>query len=257
MAFWSGETIKARLPTLIDKPDVDCIDGAAYMLKVGPEYYVSATELDPDRNTRTMKTLSADECFAIPGGQFALVLTEEAVTVPITALGFFSIRSRAKWKGLINVSGFHIDPGFCGRLTIAVYNAGSFPIHFRRGEPEFLIWLADLDPEASVKYSKHANTRVTKIDASVLNQAPGKTQSLQSLAARIDRVNDELGKRIDALEQFKSIAKWIVAAVVGALIGLAVKSWYDAYAHTTAPQSPPAVSTPQAPPAPSQAPAKQ
>jgi dCTP deaminase len=47
--------------------------------------------------------------------------------------------------GLINVSGFHVDPGFYGKLIYAVYNAGPSEIHLSRGTEMFLIWFADLD----------------------------------------------------------------------------------------------------------------
>lgn len=41
MAFWSGETLEERLPTLVSPFDADSIDCAAYTLHVGHEYYVS------------------------------------------------------------------------------------------------------------------------------------------------------------------------------------------------------------------------
>ena len=51
-------------------------------------------------------------------------MTKESIEVPLDALGLISIRSKYKLKGLINVSGFHVDPGFRGSLVFAVYNAG-------------------------------------------------------------------------------------------------------------------------------------
>jgi dCTP deaminase len=52
---------------------------------------------------------------------------------------------------LVNVSGFHVDPGYHGQLTFAVFNAGPVPIHLKRGQPIFLIWYASLDRETAVK----------------------------------------------------------------------------------------------------------
>jgi dCTP deaminase len=66
------------------------------------------------------------------------------VTVPAAAIALISIRARTKFKGLVNVSGFHVDPGYRGQLTFAVFNAGPVPIHIRRGQPIFLIWYARL-----------------------------------------------------------------------------------------------------------------
>lgn len=55
--------------------------------------------------------------FTIPKGQFALLITEEIVKVPNNALAFISFKAKYKYKGLINVSGFHVDPGWYGKLT--------------------------------------------------------------------------------------------------------------------------------------------
>ena len=57
-------------------------------------------------------------------GQFAFLLTDEIVEVPDSAMALISIKAKIKWRGLINVSGFHVDPGFKGRLIFSVYNAG-------------------------------------------------------------------------------------------------------------------------------------
>ena len=61
----------------------------------------------------------------IPPGQFGLLITEEVVQVPMDAIAFISIKAGIKFRGLVNVSGFHADPGFSGKLKFAVYNAGS------------------------------------------------------------------------------------------------------------------------------------
>jgi hypothetical protein len=45
---------------------------------------------------------------------------------------------------LINVSGFHVDPGWCGKLIFSVYNAGPASVHLSRGEELFLILYSDL-----------------------------------------------------------------------------------------------------------------
>ena len=68
MTFWSGPTIEQRLSTLVDVPDPSCVDGAAYTLKVGAEYYVTPTDQTSDPKTRTLQTLAPGQAFAIPPG---------------------------------------------------------------------------------------------------------------------------------------------------------------------------------------------
>lgn len=242
MTFWSGETIRQRLSTLIKPFDDKCIEGASYAMKVGAEYYISPTEVDSDRSTRTVKTLGTGDAFAIPAGRFALVLTEEIVTLPINALGLFSIRSRVKWKGLVNVSGFHIDPGFSGRLTIAVYNAGPTPIHLRRGDPVFLVWFADLDALASAKDAKDTKGLRNQISTDVLNQAPGEGESLQGLSAKISAVEQNQTRLM------------VTASTLLALLGSVLIAYLISSLKPAAPPAPPAVSasqpTPPLPPTP-------
>ena len=50
--------------------------------------------------------------------------------------------------GLVNVSGFHVDPGWEGPLIFAVFNGGPSPVTVKRLDELFHIWFADLDDAA-------------------------------------------------------------------------------------------------------------
>ena len=63
--------------------------------------------------------------------------TREEVRIPSNVLAFISIKASVKFDGLVNISGFHVDPGFHGRLKFSVYNAGSQPIFLQIGQPAF------------------------------------------------------------------------------------------------------------------------
>jgi dCTP deaminase len=220
MAFWSGEKLRDRLPDLVDPRDPDLIDCAAYTLRVGPEYYVTPTDQTPDPKSRSLKLLLENEAFAVPPGQFAYLQTEEVVSVPHDAIAFISIRARIKWKGLINVSGFHVDPGFRGRLTYAVFNAGPSPIHLRRGEPCFLIWYADLD---RVSRSVKNTSTQERIDLLFLNSVSGELYSLDGLAKRIRETEKDLGLRISSLERRQGIMTVAAGVILTIATGLAIK----------------------------------
>src|SRR6266581_2680956 len=143
--FWSGETLNERLAPLIEPFAPERIDCAAYTLSVGPEVYVSPNDQTADPTTVTVRKLAPGDAFTIPPGQFAFLLTEEVVAVPSNALAFISIRAKTKFRGLVNVSGFHVDPGYRGQLTFAVFNAGSKSIVLDLDQQIFMIWFADLD----------------------------------------------------------------------------------------------------------------
>lgn len=48
---------------------------------------------------------------SIEPGEFALMLTDELIHVPEDLVGFISVRFGYKRRGLVNISGFHVDPG--------------------------------------------------------------------------------------------------------------------------------------------------
>lgn len=179
MSFWRGETLTKKLPSLIKPFDPKAIDCAAYTLHVGNEIYISPDRKvkNPDRHTR--QTLTKGEGFAIPPGQFAFLLTEETVMVPNDALAFISIKGRIKFKGLINISGFHVDPGYSGKLLFSVLNAGPRPLHLRHGQELFLIWYADLDGPTG---QKKQDRGFDGIDPELINGISGEILSLQSLS---------------------------------------------------------------------------
>jgi dCTP deaminase len=127
MAFWRTETMHERTPAehLVDPYREEHVTRSAYELCMGSEAFITSSA------DKVKITLADRESLVIPPGQFALLLTEERIKVPLNAIAFISMRFGVKRRSLINVSGFHVDPGFEGRLKFSVYNAGSSPITIR------------------------------------------------------------------------------------------------------------------------------
>src|SRR5437879_5393875 len=128
--FWSSEKLKERLvaETLFEPCDLKNVKNGAYELGLGSEAFVTSD------GTATKSEILAGKQLIIPPGQFGLLVTEERVTIPVDAIGFISIKTGVKFRGLVNVSGFHVDPGFSGKLKFAVYNAGSQSIILDRSQ---------------------------------------------------------------------------------------------------------------------------
>ena len=207
--FWSGETLNRRGKTLIHPFDSSRVDCAAYRLSVGPEIYVSPNDQTTDPTTVTVRTLTDREAFTIPPGQFAFLLTEEIVSVPADALAFISIRAKTKFRGLVNVSGFHVDPGYRGQLTFAVFNAGPVPVHLKRGQAIFLIWYAGLDYETTFK--KNGNTH-EGIDPQIVTSIAGELQSFAGISKKVNDVEKSLRDRIHDVE--KKQVKFTVISLI-------------------------------------------
>lgn len=210
--FWSGETLRERLASLIEPFSRDRIDCAAYTLAVGPEVYVSPNEDAVDPTTVTVRKLAQGEAFTIPPGQFAYLLTEERVFVPADAVAFISVRTKIKFRGLVNVSGFHVDPGYRGQLTFAVFNAGPVPIHLKRGQLIFLIWYASLDRESALKKDSPAREG---IDTEVISAIAGELQSFAGLSKKIKEVDKALSDRVHSIEREQTYYRLVAFVVLG------------------------------------------
>jgi len=195
MPFWRGETLNERLSSLVDPFDADAIDCAAYTLRVGGEVYVSPDRQVGDPSRHTKQRLEPGQGFVIPPGQFAFLLTAETVTMPDNAIAFISIKARLKFNGLINISGFHVDPGYRGKLLFSVLNAGPKPLHLIEGQPLFLIWFADLDGVTEMK--KHG-PGFDGIEPQLLNGISGEIRSLQSLSDEQRALEKRLDERLNA-----------------------------------------------------------
>lgn len=217
--FWAGEKLKDALRDLIVDFDEGRCDRATYRLRVGPEVYTSPTGLPDDPRSKTKIQLGPDEGFTIPAGQFALLLTEERVEVPYHALAFISMRARYKFRGLVNVSGFHVDPGFKGRLIFAVFNAGPGPVHLARGEECFHIWYASLADASPFPIKPGYET----IPSEIINPIAGEIQSFAGLDAKISENDKKLTDRIVSMEREQALIRWAAALVIGALVTIGLR----------------------------------
>lgn len=209
MTFWSGEKLFARLPLLVSDYTEHRIDCAAYTLRMGKQYYLSAPE--SGAATNKLRQLADGESLTIPSGQFAILLTEETVTVPAGVIAFISMKTSLKGRGLVNVSGFHVDPGYSAPLRFSVFNAGPSPILIRRGEDCFLIWYADLDHE-DVKYIKKESQ----------NREYAKGISSRDISSLIGPVTtiSVLAEKIEQLSNTQYWMKWFIGVLsfVGAIV---------------------------------------
>lgn len=202
MAFWSGEKLSQRLNTLIVPFDQEHIDCAAYTLCLGEEAFVTDDKKGPPR--RSSMQIKDKEYILIPPGQFAFLLTKESVKVPNDAIAFISMKAKYKFKGLINVSGFHVDPGWEGKLIFGVYNAGSKSIGIKYGSELFLIWYSDLDRNSSKVRPRTTNPQMS-IPTQLIDEMDGHVFSPISLEKKIHETNGKI----------TNVRVWIAGVGVG------------------------------------------
>ena len=148
MSFWTTQRIREALasetPPVLNA-NIERVNNACYEMALGTEAFVTSAQ-------GTKQIFELGDQVQIPPGQFGLLLTEEELSMPLDLLAFISIKASKKMSGLVNVSGFHVDPGFQGRLKFSVYNAGSEPIVLEVGEPLFPIWFYRLQEDNEDDY---------------------------------------------------------------------------------------------------------
>jgi dCTP deaminase len=207
MPFWSGEKLLANQHVISDfSPDrVDC---NSYTLRMGNCYYVT-----PDSEAKEAPTkifLNPGHPFSIPPGQFGYLLSKEVVTIPHDTMAFISMRTGIKWQGLINVSGFHVDPGYKGKLIYAVYNASPSPVQLCENDPVFKIWFASLDRESGPEHI-FKQKAVQDISNELIRGMSREIFSLQSIAEKIRNLQP-------TIDQLTFIWRAIIIGVVAAVI---------------------------------------
>lgn len=178
MAYLGTKDLEQLLPHCIDKFNKENIKSVAYELCLGDEVFVTNSkgeikQILDEKNSQIV----------IKPGQFALLLTDEVITIPDDILAFISIKFSQKIKGLINVSGFHVDPGFNSKLIFSVFNAGPANIVLDKGSPYFLIWFSKLSTPSTPYKGKHKDQ--TSISGDMINNLNGELASPNILLERI------------------------------------------------------------------------
>jgi dCTP deaminase len=140
MAFLGGEIIKARKADLFEEGfcDDDLVNQCSYDLRLGDEYYISGHRM-PERLSERKPYIS------LAPGEFAILTCHERLQLKPEVMAFITLRNRFKMQGLVNISGFHVDPTFKGRLVFAVQNVGPNDIRLERLRPTFTIFFSDVE----------------------------------------------------------------------------------------------------------------
>lgn len=209
----------------------DRIENCSYELSMGPQALLTGED-------QIRRDLADGEQLRIPPGHFAQLLTEETVRIPPDALGLISMKSKVKRLGLVNVSGFHVDPGFHGRLRFSVYNAGPAPVYIFRGTPTFLIWFAALDaPTPPKDLYEGPGGRLAFTDQDTI-EMQGDVFTPQVLAGRVMDLERKIGWR-------HQLWNYIITALIGGVIGGLITLGLQAISSNPEPVTPPAL--PQTP----------
>ena len=172
-----------------------------YDLRLGAEAFVSDRE--------TPMVLGATNPFvSIKPGEFAILTTHERLKLPSDILGFISLKFTWASRGLINISGFHVDPGYKGSLVFSVYNAGPNNVTLTHMDRVFMIFLYRLADSVDAYGRGYEG-----VPAEIVMSVKGHPLSLR-----------KLDKRVGNLEARFGVVVVLFGAILAALIGFLLRA---------------------------------
>ena len=231
MSFWSGQTLsyRARSEGLIKPFDADSVECSSYALHVGNEAFVTRDRRDQseelNQGSAPGHLIASDEgSISIPSGQFAFLIAKETIRIPDDTIGFISLKTWKKFHGLVNVSGFHVDPGWSGRLIFAVFNAGPLLIIIKPDDPLFLLFFASLTEEAEKRFLYHGNSNFSRIPAFLMEEMSAPVPSIYKLNNKVA----DLIEKVKIAELRSNIAIVLAGLVVTVSIALVIRIIFSA-----------------------------
>lgn len=168
---------------LINDFSMECLKDANYDLRLGEEVYVTQDKLP-------RKLTNENDTVVIRPGEFGVLTTFEYVSIPTDLLGLISLRFRYKNLGLVNISGFHVDPGFTGRVLFSVFNSGPRDVALRYKDPVFMIMFERLERRVEGYDGKYGNQRNIPVDT--VTSLGGPSVSVIALDRRIRSMQAQL-----------------------------------------------------------------
>jgi dCTP deaminase len=195
---------------------------SSYDLRLGSDVYVGGKSA-PKKLTEAYPYLN------IKPGQFAILTCHEKINLQKgdiehgerSHMAFIAVRTTFKMQGLVNISGFHVDPTHQGTLLFAVQNVGPIDILLKYLEPTFTIFFAPVEGDIGDPRGKEKDVRDVRFKPK-LEGIP--LQAVQNLGGGSVTMS-ELRKEISDLRRIVLIYGPIVVAALIALILDIIQHW--------------------------------
>jgi dCTP deaminase len=200
----------------LDGFDPKNLNPASYDAGLGRRAFLSSSN--------TKLNVEAKGIMTLEPGDFAVVTTFEKFVFPLNIAGTIGIRSHYARKGIIQLSGPQIDPGFRGVLVIGLFNASPRSVVIPFKEPFLTISFFQLVEPAKEGYQGEYQDQedVPTADIEWLAETRGMSfgqiittlQTLNSSVAGLDKSVEDLDKSIGRMQWIVGIALTAIAAIV-------------------------------------------
>lgn len=193
--FLSEQDIRDRLAKgdlgIDPLPDETQVGSFAIDLRLGTQFLQF-----PPAASRP-QTVALGESLAVPPGATLLAVTLEYVHMPQDLAGFLFPRS--SWDKLgLSLTPNTIDPGFHGKLTLVLRNAGSVPVVLHPGLRIIRLCLAHLSRPPAGEYVGHfvsVDAEIASLKATLSPVAPQDAPTTTSNQSLADRLSEVLGTK--------------------------------------------------------------
>jgi dCTP deaminase len=183
----------------------DRVKQASYDLALGAEVYVVG-------KGHPIKLSDEEPYLTLAPGEFAILTCLEEIRIPSDHIAFIALKSSFKFQGLVNISGFHVDPTYNGKLLFAVQNVGPSDLRLKYGRPTFTIFFARLVGNILKSRDKDAQTEFKGVEGIRLQDV----QLLGGSSVTITKLQQEIAQ----LRFIMFIYTPVVVAILAALIKL-------------------------------------
>jgi dCTP deaminase len=68
-------------------------------------------------------------------------------------MGFIAVHTSISSQGVVNISGFHVDPGFRGPVIFTIFNAGPKAVILHHMDPIFTIMFCKIPADDRIRRS--------------------------------------------------------------------------------------------------------
>ena len=239
-------TLDPTMTVMSDAALKEALDRGAILIEPAPEQIKAASidfRLGPEAFLGTQDQITSLEdkrLLVIPPGELALVTTLEKIRLGPQFAGQIGLRSHFARKGLALLAGPQVDPGFHGRLHVALVNLSPIEISIAYREPLVTIVFHDLGSAVERPYGSDASDEYAEQDEITggeiddIRQHRGYAMSevireMANLSTNVAELRTSVGGYIQTAdrmmrrtENYLGIAVAAVAALAACLIGVLI-----------------------------------